>query len=59
MFNDAVMFGSRTVKQVLSSTYYSEMHYFLQSFKKETADARSMEMWRKRVLIQSAFCSFA
>jgi len=39
--NDAVMFGSRTVKQVLSSTYYSEMHSFLLSFKKETADARS------------------
>ena len=39
--HDAILFGSRTVKQVLSSTYYSEMHSFLLSFKKETADARS------------------
>ena len=35
------MFSSRTFKEVLSSTYYSEMHSFLQSFKQETADALS------------------
>ncbi|KAI2489681.1 hypothetical protein MHU86_24909 [Fragilaria crotonensis] len=39
--HDAILFGARTVKQVLSSSYYSEMHSFLQSFRKETADARS------------------
>ena len=39
--HDAVLFGARTVKKVLSSSYYSEMYSFLQSFKKETADARS------------------
>jgi hypothetical protein len=39
--HDAVLFGARTVKQVLSSSYYSEMDSFLASLKKETADARS------------------
>ena len=39
--HDAVLFCARTVKQVLSSSYYSEMDSFLASFKKETADARS------------------
>jgi hypothetical protein len=39
--HDAVLFCARTVKQVLSSSYYSEMDSFLASFKKERADARS------------------
>jgi hypothetical protein len=39
--HDAILFGAKTVKQILSSTYYSEMDSFLNSFKKETADARS------------------
>jgi hypothetical protein len=39
--NDAILFGARTVKEILSSSYYSEMDSFLTSFKKETADARS------------------
>ena len=39
--HDAVLFGARTVKQVLSSQYYIEMESFLRSFKKEAADARS------------------
>ena len=39
--HDAILFGARTVKQVLSTTYYAEMDSFLNSFKKETADARS------------------
>ena len=39
--HDAVLFGARTVKQVLSSQYYVEMESFLGSFKKEAADARS------------------
>jgi hypothetical protein len=38
---DAVLLGARTVKKVLSSSYYSEMYSFLQSFKKETSDACS------------------
>jgi hypothetical protein len=37
--NDAVLFGARTVKQVLSSSCYSEMDSFIASFKKEIADA--------------------
>ena len=39
--HDAALFGARTVQQVLSSSYYSEMHSVLQSFRKETADACS------------------
>ena len=39
--HDAILFGARMVKKVLSSTYYSEMDSFLSSFKKEAADARS------------------
>ena len=39
--NGAILFGARTVKQILSSSYYSEMDSFLTSFKKEIADARS------------------
>ena len=39
--HDAILFGSRTVKQVLSLSYYSEMDSFLTSFKEETADAQS------------------
>ena len=39
--HDAILFGARTVKQILSSTYYSEMDSFLASFKKEVADAWS------------------
>ena len=39
--HDAILFGARTVKKVLSSTYYTEMDSFLLSFKKENADARS------------------
>jgi hypothetical protein len=38
--HDAILFGARTKKKVLSSSYYSEMDSFLASFKKETADAR-------------------
>ncbi len=38
--HDAVLLGARTVKKVLSSSHYSEMYSFLQSFKKETAGAR-------------------
>jgi hypothetical protein len=30
--NDAVLFGARTVKQILSSSYYSEMNSYLTSF---------------------------
>jgi hypothetical protein len=32
--HDAILFGARTVKQVLSTSYYSEMDSFLNSFKK-------------------------
>ena len=39
--HDAILFGARTVKEVLSTSYYSEMDSFLNSFKKECADARS------------------
>ena len=39
--HDAILFGARTVKEVLSTSYYSEMDSFLTSFKKECADARS------------------
>ena len=40
--HDAILFGTRTVKKTLSSSYYTEMDSFLLSFKKETAaDARS------------------
>jgi hypothetical protein len=39
--NDAILFGARTVKKELSTSYYSEMKGFLNSFKKEAADARS------------------
>ena len=39
--HDAILFGARTVKQVLSTSYYSEMDSFLNSFKKECADGRS------------------
>jgi hypothetical protein len=38
--HDAVLFGARTGKKVLSSNY-AEMDSFLASFKKETADART------------------
>ncbi len=39
--HDAILFGARTVEQLLSISYYSEMDSFLNSFKKETADTRS------------------
>ena len=39
--HDAILFSARTVKQILSSTYYSEMDSFLASIRKEIADARS------------------
>ena len=39
--NDAILFGARTVNEILSSSYYSEMDSFLTKFKKETADTRS------------------
>jgi hypothetical protein len=48
--HDAILFGARTVKQILSSTYYSEMDSLLASFKKEVADARShVNMDEKKV----------
>jgi hypothetical protein len=39
--NNAIIFGARTVKKELSTSYYSEMKGFFNSFKKEAADARS------------------
>lgn len=39
--HDAILFGARTVKQSLPSSYYSEMDSFLSSFKKEEAKAKS------------------
>jgi hypothetical protein len=39
--HDAILFGARTVKHVLSTSYYSEMKSFLNSFKKECGDACS------------------
>jgi hypothetical protein len=39
--HDAILFGAQAVKQVLSTSYYSEMDSFLNSYKKECADARS------------------
>ena len=39
--HDAILFGARTVKAILSTSYYSEMDSFLSSFRKEIADARS------------------
>ena len=39
--HDAILFRARTARQVLSTTYYAEMDSFLNSFKKETANARS------------------
>jgi hypothetical protein len=39
--HDAILFGARTIKKTLSSSYYTEMDSFLSSFKKETADAKS------------------
>jgi hypothetical protein len=39
--HDAILFGARTVKEVLSTSYYSEMDRFLTSFMKECADAAS------------------
>ena len=57
--NDAILFSSRTVKQVLSLTYYSEMHSFLVSFNKKTADAcshGSMDEKSADPIIFSLFC---
>jgi hypothetical protein len=39
--HDAILFGARTVKEVLSTSYYSEMDSFLTSFQKECAVAAS------------------
>jgi hypothetical protein len=39
--HDAILFGARTVKATLSTSYYSEMDSFLASIRKEIADARS------------------
>ena len=39
--HDAILFGARTAKKILSTNYYAEMDSFLVSFKKEAADARS------------------
>jgi hypothetical protein len=39
--HDAILFGARTVKKSLPSSYYSEMDTFLSSFKKEEAKAKS------------------
>ena len=39
--HDAILFGARTVKEVLSTSYYSEMDSFLTSFWKECANAAS------------------
>ena len=39
--NDAILFGARTVKKKLPSSYYSEMDSFLASFKKEEATAKA------------------
>jgi hypothetical protein len=39
--HDAILFGARTVKQSLPSSYYLEMDYFLSPFKKEEAKAKS------------------
>lgn len=40
--NDAILFGARTVKKSLPSSFYSEMESFLGSFKKEEANAKSL-----------------
>ena len=39
--HDAILFGSKMVKQRMPSSYYSEMESFLASFKKEVARAKS------------------
>jgi hypothetical protein len=39
--HDAILFGARTAKKSMPSSYYSEMDTFLTSFKKEEANAKS------------------
>lgn len=40
-YNDAVIWGSKSAKEPLPSSYYDEMEKFLASFKKETPSAKN------------------
>jgi hypothetical protein len=53
--NDALLWGSQEVKQLLPRGYYKEVDKFLQSFRKESVDAKKKENLRskKRILFQS------
>jgi hypothetical protein len=42
-YNDALLWGSQEVKQLLPRGYYKEVEKFLQSFRKETVDAKKKE----------------
>jgi hypothetical protein len=54
-YNDALLWGSQEVKQLLPRSYYREVDKFLQSFRKETVDAKKEENLtsKKRILFQS------
>jgi hypothetical protein len=39
-YNDALMWGSQAAKQLLPRGYYKKVDKFLQSFRKETVDAK-------------------
>ena len=56
--HDAILFGARTVKEVLSTEYYSEMDSFLTAFKRNVPMLAVEAMSTRRVPIQSAFPSF-
>ena len=42
-YNDALLWGSQEVKELLPRGYYEEVDKFLQSFRKETVDAKKKE----------------
>jgi hypothetical protein len=46
--HDAILFGARTAKKSLPSSYHSEMEMFLTSFKKEEANAKAQGNVDKR-----------
>jgi hypothetical protein len=46
-YNDALMWGSQAAKQLLPRDYYEEVDKFLQSFRKETVDAKKRRKTRQ------------
>jgi hypothetical protein len=54
-YNDALLWGSQAAKQLLPRGYYEEVDKFLQSFRKETVDAKKKENLtsKKRILFHS------